>query len=139
MREAVPCVPSISFRQPPNLAKILCLAKLKKQEKDTREPNKPCNARKSKKCQLRPLLVTNETIISTATGRTHKCRNKDTDCNSTWLIYVISCAVCDLQYVSQISNFRNRMNGQKSCLRRFTGQSDRSQLRDGYHGIAQTS
>ena len=38
---------------------------------------------------------------------------------SKWIIYVISCPICNLQYVGQSNNFRARMNGHKSDFRLY--------------------
>ena len=36
-----------------------------------------------------------------------------------WIIYVISCPICNLQYVGQSNNPRARMNGHKSDFRLY--------------------
>ena len=73
------------------------------------------------------MIVSDDKILSTATGK-----NSNTNCNSDWLIYVISCPTCELQYVGQTNNIRLRMNGHKSDLRKYKndnlGQMDNSQL-----------
>ena len=52
-------------------------------------------------------------------NKTFKCYNENTSCDSKWIIYVISCPICHLQYVGQINNFRARMNGHKSDFRLY--------------------
>ena len=114
MKSAVPRAPILCFSQPPNLGRTLCRAKLREPVHDTRQPAKPCG---KKRCKLCPLLLASDTITSTANNRNFGCRNKDTNCDSEWVIYVAQCPSCKLQYVGQTNNFRLRMNGHRSDFR----------------------
>ena len=67
------------------------------------------------------LLICSNYISSTANNRTFKCHDENTTFDSKWIIYVISCPICNLQYVGQSNNFRARMNGHKNDFRRCTG------------------
>ena len=42
-----------------------------------------------------------------------------TSCDYKWIIYLISCPICNQQYVGQSNNFRARMNGHKSDFRLY--------------------
>ena len=55
-----------------------------------------------------------------ANNKTLKYHNENTSCDAKWVIYVISCPTCKLQYVGQSNNFRARMNGHKSDFRHYT-------------------
>ena len=120
MRLAVPNVPILSFKQSASLGKMLCRAKVQNtSDSGPVNPSQPCNKNKTKKCQLCKMIVSDDKIWSTATGKTFHCKNSNTNCNSDWLIYVISCPTCDLQYVGQTNNIRLRMNNHKSDLRKY--------------------
>ena len=54
--------------------------------------------------------------MSRSTNGKFKCRNFDTTCDAKWVIYCISCPICNLQYVGQTNNLRIRMNAHKSDL-----------------------
>ena len=54
---------------------------------------------------------------SAVTLPTFECYNENTSCDSKWNIYVISCPICNLQYVGQSNNFWPHMNGHKSDFR----------------------
>ena len=62
-----------------------------------RTPRKKCPY---KKCRYCPLLDTSGTTISTTTGETFISKI-NVNCNSSNLIYSITCRVCDKQYVGQ--------------------------------------
>jgi hypothetical protein len=112
MKKAVPKSPIMSFRQPRNLGKTLCRAKLKNhQEKPVCKPCRPCY---KKRCKLCEYLICDNFIISTANRKKFRCFNDNLNCDSTWTIYVIECPCCLKQYVGQTNNLRFRMNGHRS-------------------------
>jgi peptide-methionine (R)-S-oxide reductase len=128
LRRVVPEPPVISFKQPKNLGRMLCRAKIRNTPNSGDEHLDPCKPCGAKRCQLCPLLVTSDRITSTSNGRTFSCRNSSTNCNSLWSVYVVSCPDCGLQYVGQTNNIRLRMNGHKSDLRKFIdGTSNKSE------------
>ena len=83
------------------------------------EPPMPSQSCGKSRCKLCLSLICSNYIRSTANNKTFKCYNKNTSCDSKWIIYVISCPICDLQYVGQSNNFRARMNGHKSDFRLY--------------------
>ena len=117
MKSAVPTTPVMSFSQPPNLGASLCRAKLRQPQTNDNPPARCCA---KKRCKLCDILICSDTIKSTANGRTFKCRNMDTTCDSEWIIYVAHCPSCELQYVGQTNNFRLRMNGHRSDFKLYT-------------------
>ena len=118
MREAVPELPIVSFRQPSNLKNLLVRAKVK-DPSPKGEPSRPCYRGKTKPCQLCSKLVANEIVTSTANRRNFHCFNENTTCSSKWVIYLISCPVCFKQYVGQTNDLRLRINAHKSNLKKF--------------------
>ncbi|KAJ8039742.1 hypothetical protein HOLleu_13841 [Holothuria leucospilota] len=119
MKTAVPTLPIISFSQPPNLSKTLCRAKLRQPAGGNDRASKPPRICGKKRCKLCSSLICSAHITSTANNKTFKCFNRDTSCDSQWVVYVIQCPVCNLQYVGQSNNFRSRMNGHKSDFRLY--------------------
>ena len=116
MKTVVPDLPLITFSQPHNLCRSLCRAKLRQTASVNDEPPRPSQCGKSR-CKLCLSLICSNYISSTANNKTFKCQNENTSCDSKWIIYVISCPICNLQYVGQSNNLRARMNGHKSDFR----------------------
>jgi len=123
MKEVIPRQPIMSFSQPPNLGRLLCRAKLKTPSVRNTPPCHPCG---KKRCKLCLVLNCSDSIKSTSSSRTFKCNNGGTNCDSEWVIYVIECPVCALQYVGQSNNFRFRMNGHRSDFKLYiSGESNK--------------
>ena len=59
--------------------------------------NQKCS---SKKCKYCPIIDTTGEITCSATGRTHYSRHK-VNCQSSNLIYCLTCNICQKQYVGQ--------------------------------------
>ena len=119
MKTVVPDLPLISFSQPHNLCRSLCRAKLRQTASVNDEPPRPSQSCGKSRCKLCLSLICSNHISSTANNKTFKCYNDNTSCDSKWIIYVISCPICNLQYVGQSNNFRARMNGHKSDFRLY--------------------
>ena len=94
MKTVVPDLPLISFSLPHYLCRSQC------------------------RSQCLSLICSNY-ISSTANNKTFKCHNENTSWDSKWIIYVISCPICNLQYVDQSNNLWARMNGHKSYFRLY--------------------
>ena len=61
-----------------------------------------------------------DTTQFTSNGKTYNIRNFSMDCNSTNVVYLLSCKVCGIQYVgSTTCKFRSRFNTYKSGNRRY--------------------
>ena len=114
MKTVVPDQPLISFGQPHNLCRSLCRAKLRQAASVNDEPPRPSQSCGKSRCKLCLSLICSNYISSTASNKTFNCHNENTSCDSKWIIYVISCPICNLQYVGLSNNFRARMNGHKS-------------------------
>ena len=119
MKTVVPDLPLISFSQPHNLCRSLCRAKLLQAASVNDEPPRPSQSCGKSRCRLCLSLICSNYISSTANNKTFKCYNENTSCDSKWIIYVIFCPICHLQYVGQSNNFRARMNGHKSDFRLY--------------------
>ena len=119
MKTVVPDLPLISFSQPHNLCRSQCRAKLRQTASVNDElprPSQSCGRSRCKQCLS---LICSNYISSTANNKTFKCNNENTSCDYKWIIYVISCPICNLQYVGQSNKFRARMNGHKSDFRLY--------------------
>ena len=119
MKTAVPDLPLISFSQPHNLYRSLCRAKLRQTASVNDEPHRPSQSCGKSRCKLCLSLICSNYICCTANNKTFKCHNENTSCDSKLIIYVISCPICNLQYVGQSNNLRARMNGHKSDFRLY--------------------
>ena len=119
LKTAVPNIPIISFSQPSNLGSTLCRAKLRQPPGVNDRTSKPPQICGKNRCKLCTFLICSDSITSTANNKTFKCYNRDTTCDSEWIVYVIQCPICNLQYVGQSNNFRSRMNGHKSDFRLY--------------------
>ena len=51
-----------------------------------------------------------------ATGQTFKIKQK-VDCCSNWVIYIVSCELCRVQYVGSCINIKSRLSKHKSDIR----------------------
>ena len=119
MKTVVPDLPLISFSQPHNLCRSLCRAKLRQDASVNDEPPRPSQCCGKSRCKLCLSLICSNYISSPANNKTIKCHNEYTSCGAKWIIYVISCAICNLQYVGQSNNFAVRMIGHKSVFGLF--------------------
>ena len=79
-------------------------------------PSQSCGKSGCKQCLS---LICSNYISGTANNKTFKCHNENTSCDSKWIIYVISCPICNLQYVGQSNNLKARMNGHRSDFRLY--------------------
>ena len=110
METVVPDLPLIDLSQPHYLCGSLCRTKLRQTASVNHEPPRPSQSCGKSRCKLCLSLICYNYISSTANNKTFKCNNENTNCDTKWLIYVISCPICKLQYVGQSNNFRARMN-----------------------------
>ena len=119
MKTVVPELPLISFSQPHNLCCSPCRVKLRQNASVNDEPPRPSQSCVKSRCKLCLSLICSNYISSTADNKTFKCHNENSSCDSKWIIYVISCPICNLQYVGHSNNIRARMNGHKSYFRLY--------------------
>ena len=104
------------FSQPHNLCRSLWRAKLRQTANLNDEPPRPSQSCDKWRCKLCLSLVCSNYISSTSNNKTIKYHNDNASCDSKWTIYVISCPICNLQYVGESNNFRARTNGHKKWL-----------------------
>ena len=99
-----------SYRQPPNLEKLLTRANFTYSEnvQSTRPITQnninitKCNVKNFGKCPL--IVATNEILLH---NKTFPFKVKsNTDCNATNIIYLINCNGCHKEYIGQASNLR---------------------------------
>jgi hypothetical protein len=88
----------LAFKQPPNLRKMLCRAKLPTQNQAKRKLKgvKPCN----QPCNLCPYIKTSKEFSSSQSKEIFKINDLYT-CNTKGVIYLTTCSQCNKQYVGQ--------------------------------------
>ena len=98
MKKVFPKPPMLAFKQPPNLRRMLCRAKLPTVNQARRKLKgvKPCN----EPCNLCPYINTSKNIISSQTKEKFEIKDLFT-CNSKGVIYLTTCTLCNKQYVGQ--------------------------------------
>lgn len=112
MKALFPEPPLISFRRPKNLKDILVRAKLPTSET---QQFKTCNDRR---CQLCKYSVTTSTFQSTATGDTYRIFS-NLSCKSVNVIYLITCSICQEQYIGETGGPLNiRINLHRDHIRK---------------------
>ena len=99
MKTVVPDIPLISFSQPHNICRSLCRDKLHQTVSFYDEPHRPSQSCAYSRCKLCLSLICSNYISSTANNKTFKCHSENTSCDSKWIIYVISCPICNQIYV----------------------------------------
>ncbi|XP_048577088.1 uncharacterized protein LOC116618829, partial [Nematostella vectensis] len=76
-----------------------------------------CSKCGSKRCMVCNFLKTGREFHSTVTNEEYVI-NLDLDCNSDFVVYLITCSMCSKQYIgSTINSFRTRFNNHKSRLK----------------------
>ena len=71
-----------------------------------------------KRCEVCP-FVRNTTDFQDRNGKKYLIRELNLNCNSSNVVYLLTCKVCGIQYVgSCTTKFRLRFNNYKSCNRR---------------------
>ena len=119
MKTVVPNLLIIRFSQPHNLCRSLLRAKLRQPPGVNGEPPRSSQGCGKSRCKLCLSLICFNYITSTANNKNFKCNSENTICDSKFDIYIISCPICDQQYVGQSNNLRARMNGHKSNFRLY--------------------
>ena len=114
-KKAVKEVLMVAFRRPKSLGDYLVHAKLKSSDsKDKPKGTVKCGDRR---CHVCKHLKIGESFTSKLTGKRHSI-NFELNCNSTNVVYLLSCKVCGVQYVGSTSTrFRLRFNNHKSRIR----------------------
>ena len=121
LRKLIPEIPVV-FKQPPSVARIAIKAKHWKGQGD---PNNQsvgsCRQHLPQRCVCcSKMEERSEKFISTKTNREYKIQRKYT-CTSSWVIYLVTCTDCNIQYVGQtVQEMRQRHYGHRSDIRSGT-------------------
>jgi len=111
-RGAIGRVPMVAYRKPRSLKDMLVHSSLKEDSTQVRG----CGKCGGKRCRVCNFLKTGREFRSTVTNKKYVI-NFDLDCNSDFVVYLITCSMCSKQYVgSTINSFRKRFNNHKSRL-----------------------
>ena len=128
-RKAVKDVPMVAFRRPKSLGDYLVHSKLKPLRSQGCKPpgTVKCGGRR---CQVCEHLTIGDRFESSNTKKAYSI-NYALNCNSSNVVYLLSCKVCGIQYVGSTSTkFRLRFNNHKSRIRVHTRFSANEKLRD---------
>ncbi len=105
----------IAFRQPPNLKRKLCQAKLPKKQthpKRQLKGTKPCN----KPCGICPYVLESKELISKTTKEKF-IMTGTFNCTSKGIIYLTTCSKCLQQYVGQTGRrLSDRIREHLNCI-----------------------
>ena len=112
LNAALPEPPRIAFRNAKTLRNLLVRSKLK-----VNQPKDPGTHKCGHSlCEICPELVLGNQFTSTNTGKSYTI-NFHLNCNSFNVIYLLTCKVCNMQYVgSTTTKFRLRYNQYKSQI-----------------------
>ncbi|CAN7943058.1 unnamed protein product, partial [Ixodes hexagonus] len=111
LKKIFPKPPFATFRKNRSLGRMLCPSYIKKST-----PPGGCGPCRGNRCQLCPFVLTCDRISSYASAFFLKIK-QDLDCKTTDVIYIITCTLCNLQYVGETKNsMRERFYGHKSDI-----------------------
>ena len=122
MCQIYPSAPSVSYRQPRNLKQILVRSRMKElphpdcSDMETRPAGcyRHPHGGRGRKCQLCPRLREGVKFTSNFTGLSYKIRHHLT-CKSMYVVYLISCGLCNKQYTGKsINHMHVRHGGHRS-------------------------
>ena len=114
-KQAFKDLPVMAFRRPKSLKDYLVRARLKPADSGVREQGTvKCG---NKRCMIcKEHLKIGQSFTSKKTNKSYSI-NYHLDCNSENVVYLLSCRVCNLQYVgSTVTSFRLRFNNHKSRI-----------------------
>ena len=104
----------LSFPRPCHLRNILVRAILPKSDSSTEGICCPYN---ELRCQICDILPAQNSMKSTSTSNTSPILCQNADRSSSNCIYVITCTLCQAQYVGQAKTFRLGANNHKNAVR----------------------
>ncbi len=90
--------PMICYRRPRNLKEMLTHADVYKKKQPT-SGNSPC----TRNCTNCPRMIRTKTVRSTSNSYNFQIRG-NINCSSHYVIYLIECNQCHIQYISQTTN-----------------------------------
>lgn len=115
-KKAIKEQPMVAFRRPKSLKDYLVHAKVKQEITIRDSGNKQCASKNCRICRKDKLLKMGDTFESTNTGKSYTI-NYSLNCNSSNVVYLLSCKTCGKQYVGSTSTkFRLRFNNHRSRL-----------------------
>ena len=124
-KNAINSVPFVSFRKPKSLGDYLLRAKVDSRgAKHLLLGTVKCASRR---CEVCKYMDENSRFKSSQDDRRYSI-NYNLTCNSSNVVYLITCKKCSLQYVgSTVTKFRLRFNNHKSRIRRhkMLGQAEK--------------
>ena len=107
-------IPTVGFRRGKSLKDMLVRAKVPEISKGIGES---CGC-SGGRCGVCPYIKNTSEFFSKS-GRKYTIRTNKLNCNSTNVVYLLTCKACGVQYVgSCITKFRLRFNNYKSCNNR---------------------
>jgi len=104
MAEIFPEPPMVAFRQPPNLKRVLCRAKLPRKPRDRPSRTVQTGLKKCIKnvCSCCPYLSRIKGTTASNTKELYVLKIC-ADCNTTGVVYCLTCKKCKHQYIGQTS------------------------------------
>ena len=131
-------MPIVGFRRGKSLKDMLVRAKVPPLIRENGN-SEPCSG---KRCRICP-FIENSTTFAGMDGTNYDIRQPKLNCNSSNVVYLLSCKACGIQYVgSCTTKFRLRFNNYKSCNRKHFDQTVPQQNlhnhfdKPGHNGIA---
>jgi hypothetical protein len=136
LQDAIPDSPVLAFRRPKNLRDILVSARLKPLSTDDSLPQtfvcNPCN----KPCKACDYVLITSSFHSGITGQIYKIL-QNINCNTTHLIYLITCSLCGIQYVGETKNtLKTRLYGHLSDIRTRKNKSVSNHFNSSDHSMS---
>jgi len=114
LKQVFPSPPLLSFRRPRNLRDLTVSAKLRPLEQDEPPGCKRCTA---KKCSVCPYVKECSKFTSFTTGESFPITSS-IHCKSSWVVYLITCSACNLQYVGKCeTTLYTRFSNTKSDIK----------------------
>ena len=116
-KKAIKECPMVAFRRPKSLKDYLVNARIRPDNNNSVPGNYRCSSTRCEICRNKNYLNIGNTFVSNTTGKSYNI-NYNLDCNSSSVIYLLSCKICGKQYVgSTVTKFRLRFNNHRSRLR----------------------
>ena len=111
-------IPIVGFRRGKSLKDMLVRAKVPPLIRE----NGNSESCLGKRCRICP-FIENSTQFASMDGTIYEIRQPNLNCNSSNIVYLLSCKTCGIQYVgSCTTKFRLRFNNYKSCNRKHFDQ-----------------
>ena len=105
------------FRRTKSLSDILVRATVPRSQNQTDLGSKGCQG---KRCEVCDILQEALNFYSTSNERNFDIRCGPLDCNSKYVVYLLQCKTCGIQYVgSTTPRFRLRVNNYKTQFRKY--------------------